>query len=78
MPNTRAPSFFRVLFSDFTLPRCPRQEGEAIIAQFVEKARTLEASGLSEDALRAELEKLKREVDEKKNPYVEDVLARGT
>lgn len=54
------------------------QEGEKIIENFLEKVQQLKCSDLSEEAAAAELENLRREVKEKNNAYVEDVLARGT
>ena len=54
------------------------QEGEEIIADFLKKVRALPLSDLSEEDAMVQLNKLKLEVKEKNNPYVEDVLARGT
>ena len=54
------------------------QEGEEIIADFLKKVQALPLSELSDEAAMTELDKLKQEVKERNNPYVEDVLARGT
>ena len=54
------------------------QEGEEIISDFLAKVKKLPLSSMSVDQALEELDKLRDEVKAKNNPYVEDVLARGT
>lgn len=54
------------------------QEGEEIIHNFLKKVKNLPLSTMSGKEAMDEINKLKEEVAAKKNPYVQDVLARGS
>ncbi len=54
------------------------QEGEEIIKDFLNKVKQLPMSSMSENDALAEVKKLKDEIAAKNNPYIQDVLARGT
>ena len=67
----------RVLFVLYTFP-VMFQEGEKIISDFLSEVKKLPLSSMSEDQALEELNKLKETVKAKNNPYVDDVLARGS
>lgn len=54
------------------------QEGEEIIKDFLNKVKQLPMSSMSENDALAEVKKLKDEIAAKNNPYIQDVLAKGT
>ncbi|XP_022100678.1 DNA mismatch repair protein Msh2-like [Acanthaster planci] len=57
--------------------RLDKQEGEAIIQDFLDKVRQLDTDRLSEEDLHSELQKLKAEVEAKNNAYIKDLLVRS-
>lgn len=52
------------------------QAGEKLIQDFLDQARSLPASTMSEDQVKAELRRMKRELVAVGNAYVGDILAR--
>lgn len=54
---------------------CP-QAGQKLIQDFLDKARSLPVSTMSEDELKAELRRMKRELVAGGNAYIGDILAR--
>ena len=57
---------------------CLLQEGEEIIQDFLSKVKKIPVSDMTEEQVLAEVMKLKDEVNAKGNPYIKDVLSRGT
>ncbi|CAL1538378.1 unnamed protein product [Lymnaea stagnalis] len=53
-----------------------KKEGEEIIQDFLAKVKQLSCESLSSDELMAEVNKLKKEVDQRNNPYIKDLLAK--
>lgn len=54
---------------------CP-QVGEKLIQDFLDKARSLPVSTMSEDEVRVELRRMKQELVAEGNAYIGDILAR--
>lgn len=50
--------------------------GEKLIQDFLDKARSLPVSTMSEDEVKAELRKMKQELVAEGNAYISDILAR--
>lgn len=50
--------------------------GEKLIQDFLDKARSLPVSTMSEDEVRAELRRMKQELVAEGNTYIGDILAR--
>lgn len=57
-------------------PLLSSQVGEKLIQDFLGKARSLPASTMSEDQVKAELRRMKRELVAEGNAYISDILAR--
>ncbi|XP_042363593.1 DNA mismatch repair protein Msh2 [Plectropomus leopardus] len=56
--------------------RTDKQEGENLIEEFLEKAKSLPAATMSEEEVKATLRKMKRELVAKNNAYVAEILSR--
>ncbi|KAI3365117.1 hypothetical protein L3Q82_010238 [Scortum barcoo] len=56
--------------------RTDKQEGEKLIQNFLEKAKSLSAATMSEDEVKAALRKMKQELVGKNNTYITEILAR--
>jgi len=54
------------------------QEGENLIQDFLEKAKSLAAATLSDEEVKAALKKMKQELVAKDNAYITDILSRCT
>lgn len=50
--------------------------GEKLIQDFLDKARSLPVSSMSEDEVKAELRRMKQELVAEGNAYIGDILAR--
>lgn len=59
----------------FDLHLCP-QVGENLIQDFLDKARALPVSTMSEDEVKEELRRMKQQLVAEENAYVSDLLAR--
>ncbi|XP_056285189.1 DNA mismatch repair protein Msh2 isoform X1 [Pseudoliparis swirei] len=58
--------------------RTDKQEGENLIQDFLEKAKSLAAATLSDEEVKAALKKMKQELVAKDNAYITDILSRCT
>ncbi|XP_063954624.1 DNA mismatch repair protein Msh2-like [Lytechinus pictus] len=58
--------------------RLDKQEGEAIIQDFMSKVKAIPLDELSEDEVMSRIQSLKADVQAKKNSYIEELLSRGT
>ncbi|KAM3591397.1 uncharacterized protein V6R79_001399 [Siganus canaliculatus] len=56
--------------------RTDKQAGESLIQGFLEKVKSLPAATMSEDAVKAELQRMKQQLVAKNNMYINDILAR--
>ncbi|XP_003977228.2 DNA mismatch repair protein Msh2 [Takifugu rubripes] len=56
--------------------RLDKQVGEKLIQDFLDKARSLPVSSMSEDEVKAELRRMKQELVAEGNAYIGDILAR--
>uniref|UniRef100_A0A673BEH9 DNA mismatch repair protein n=1 Tax=Sphaeramia orbicularis TaxID=375764 RepID=A0A673BEH9_9TELE len=56
--------------------RTDKQEGEILIQDFVEKAKSLPAATMTDEEVKAELGRMKKELVAKGNAYITEILAR--
>ncbi|XP_076615909.1 DNA mismatch repair protein Msh2 [Chaetodon auriga] len=56
--------------------RTDKQEGEHLIQDFLEKAKSLPAATMSDEEVKAELRRMKQELVGKNNRYIREILAR--
>ena len=54
------------------------QEGEELITEFLTKFKCLPLSSLSDEEAVKEIEKLKQDIQAKSNPFIQDILAKGS
>lgn len=52
------------------------QEGEVLIQEFLEKAKSLPAAAMTDEEVKAELGRMKEELVSKGNAYITEILAR--